>query len=118
MKAQSNNPLPKSIERWKEGEYIYYYNHIDNGVQSEDNEGERYEADFVITKSTEKTEIEKALIKAIIDPELNQKIIDNIEIEGKKSIDIERDYTVTKEIIDEVTAIIKVAEIEPIIIKR
>ena len=106
MKAQSNNPLPTSIVRWKEGEFCYYYNHKDNGKQEEGNEGRRYEAEFVITKSPEKTEIEKALARAILDSEIDQKITGNIEIEGKKAIDIVKTYTVTKEIADKIAAII------------
>jgi len=114
MKAQSNIQLPTSTARWKEGEFCYYYNHKDNGEQKEENEGRRYEAEFVITKSLEKAEMEKSLARAILDIQFDQAVTDNIEIEGKKAIDIVKTYKVTKETADKIAAILTSTPIEGI----
>ena len=45
MKALSNEKIVETV-RWKEGEWAIHINHKDNGVQSEGEEGKRYEADF------------------------------------------------------------------------
>ena len=102
MKAQSNIELPKEPQRWKEGQVIYYFNHIDNGVQKEGEEGRRYEAEFVIAKDGE---IEKALTISLCDPNLSKLIAENIEVERKPSIDVVKEYTITKGVTDKIKAI-------------
>ena len=108
MKSQSNIPLPAVPIRWKEGEFCYYYNHKDNGKQATENEGRRYEADFTIIKAKEitKTDVEKALVRSILDSSLEQKVIDNIEVEGKSAIDIIKTYTITKATSDKIAEIL------------
>lgn len=108
MKSQSNLPLPAVPIRWKEGEWSYYFNHKDNGIQAAENEGRRYEADFTIIKAKEitKTDVEKALVRSILDAPLEQKVIDNIEVEGKSAIDIIKTYTITKATSDKIAEIL------------
>lgn len=111
MKAFSNVPLPPVPERWKAGQYVYYFNHKDNGIQQEEDEGRRYEAEFVITDSTKKTALEKALIRAILDPVLDKYVIDNIEVGSKNAISIVKDYKPDAKIIAEVKDIIESMEL-------
>jgi hypothetical protein len=108
MKAFSNVPLPPVPERWKEGQFAYYFNHKDNGIQKEEDEGRRYEADFTIIKAKEitKADVEKILVRSILDESLEQKVIDNIEVEGKSAIDIIKTYIITKATSDKVAEIL------------
>ena len=99
MKTASNIPIPKSA-RWKEGETVIYVNHVDNGVQPEEQEGRRYEADFTITTSTEIEAQAAALIRMELDPILDQQIIDNIEVDGGEAIKVAKDYKPSKEVVD------------------
>jgi hypothetical protein len=75
MTVQSNFPLPITPQLWKAGQFIYYFNQKDNGIQKPEDEGKRYEADFTIIKAKEITnaDIEKALIGSILDTPLEQK---------------------------------------------
>jgi hypothetical protein len=107
MKAQSNVPLPTTPERWKEGQFAYYFNHKDNGIQKEEDEGRRYEAEFVITDSKEEAALEKALTRAILDPVLDKCVIDNIEVESKDAISLVKDYKPDAKTIAEVKYIIE-----------
>jgi hypothetical protein len=114
MKSQSNIPLPRSPIRWKDGEWSYYFNHKDNGVQKEEDEGRRFEADFTIIKAEKitKADAEKALIRSILDAPLEQKVIDNIEVDGKSAIDVVKTYTVTKTTTDKVASILVASPID------
>lgn len=119
MIAQSNNPLPNTPQRWKDGQFIYYYNHVDNGIQESDDpmlskEGERYMADFTILQSTDDPEIERAITRAMIDPDLNQAVIDNIEVEAKPAIQVVREYKSDALITSKISEILRVAEIMPV----
>ena len=105
MKAKSNIPLPDKINIWKEGQYIYYFNHKDNGIQEEEKEGQRYEADFTISNGETKANIEEALIRSIIDPDLEKCVIDNIEVEGKKAIEVKKTYKITAQMTTQINAI-------------
>lgn len=91
MKTTSNIPQPKSA-RWKEGETVIYVNHVDNGVQSEEQEGMRYEADFTIVKGDIIDDAIYAFTRSQEDPVFDQQVIDNIEVEGKPAIDVIREY--------------------------
>lgn len=116
MKAQSNIPLPNSIQRWKDGQFIYYFNHKDNGIQEKEKEGQRYEADFTISNGETKADIETALIRSIADPVLEKCVIDNIEIEGLNAIEIIKPYKKTQSITNQLNTIFisSPVEIKPI----
>jgi len=105
MKAQSNIPLPDKINRWKEGQFIYYFNHKDNGVQEKEKEGQRYEADFTISDGETKANIETALIRGIADTDLERCVVDNIEVEGKKAIEVKKTYQITAQMTTQINAI-------------
>jgi hypothetical protein len=92
MKAQSNIPLPSTPERWKEGEYIYYVNHKDNGVQTAENAGKRYEADFTIVKELTAENIINSFTRMTSDPAAEQKVVDNIEVGGRPAIEAKPIY--------------------------
>lgn len=77
MKIQSNNPFPQTPQRWDEGRWIYYYNIKDNGPQEE---GSRYEAEFVIIESLEQNAIDEAIARATLASSINQLIVDNIQL--------------------------------------
>jgi hypothetical protein len=94
--------LPKEPQRWKEGQWIYYFNHKDNGIQGEGKEGSRYEADFTITKSLNQPDIEKALIRSMADTDIEKCIVDNIEVEGMKAIEIKKEYKVDPKISNQI----------------
>ena len=91
MKTGSNIPIPKSA-RWKEGETVIYVNHVDNGIQPEEQEGRRYEADFTIVKGDVIDDAIYAFTRSQEDPVFDQQVIDNIEVEGKPAIDVIREY--------------------------
>lgn len=100
MKIYSNTPIPTTPERWKEGQYVIYINHIDNGIQPPDeagmsNEGNRYQADFTILDSLTADEAIFAFSRQLNEPELNNKVIDSIEVDGKSAITVKNKY-VTK----------------------
>lgn len=126
MTAQSNSEFPTALQRWKDGQWVYFYNHKDNGVQPVDDmgmsqEGKRFTADFVIANKVDKTTVTTALIKAIIDPELNQKIIDNIEVDAKPAIEVVKTYkvdAVTTEKIDSILLATPVKSVDGKIITK
>jgi hypothetical protein len=70
MKIQSNIRFSETPQRWDEFHLIYYYNIVEVS--------EGFEADFVVVKSIE--EIDEAITRAFLAPEIDQKIVDNIEI--------------------------------------
>ena len=97
MTATSNNPLPTTPQRWKEGQFIYYFNHVDNGEQITDDpmfskDGERYSAEVTILQSIDDAEIERALTRAMVDPELDLAVINNIEVDAKPAIKCIKEY--------------------------
>lgn len=91
MKTYSNTAI-EEIQQWKEGEYLVSFNHIDNGLQPDGDEGKRYEADFTIVNSLEEAEILRATHRHFHDPELDNNVINNIETEGKNAIEIVKEY--------------------------
>ena len=92
MKTNSNIQFPKTA-RWKDGETVIYVNHKDNGVQTEGEEGKRYEADFTIVKDTDDiTGAIEAFTRMTTDPVQDQLVVDNIEIGGTLAIDIKKEY--------------------------
>lgn len=93
MKATSNNQLPTTPQQWKNGEYIIYVNHKDNGVQPEEKQGGRYEADITIIREQTMEKVIDALTRMIYDPILDQKVIDNIEVNNGSALDIINTYS-------------------------
>jgi len=92
MKTNSSTQFPK-MARWKDGEKVVFVNHVDNGVQPEGDDGRRYEADFTIVKDTDDiTGAIDAFTRMTVDPVQDQLVVDNIEVEGIKAIDIKKDY--------------------------
>lgn len=77
MKTNSSTAFPKSA-RWKEGETVVYVNHVDNGIQPEEQEGKRYEADFTIVKGDIIDDAIYAFTRSQEDPVFDQQVIDNI----------------------------------------
>lgn len=94
MKAYSNVPLSVVSEKWKSGQYAYYFNHKDNGAQSAGEEGRRYEADFTIMDGYSASSAIEALTRKQNDETLEQKVIDNIEVEGRAAITVKINYPV------------------------
>ncbi|MFA5307846.1 MAG: carbohydrate-binding protein [Candidatus Babeliales bacterium] len=86
MTAQSNTEFPAAIQRWKDGQWVYFYNHKDNGVQEEEKAGSRYEADFTILNDLSLDAALTAITRKVNDPDLDQKVIDNIQVNGKEAI--------------------------------
>ena len=91
MNIQSNIPIPE-IQVWKEGQYLVAFNHKDNGLQPDGDEGKRYEAEFTIVNSLDEAEILRATHRHFHDTELEQNVIFNIETEGGNAIDIVKEY--------------------------
>jgi hypothetical protein len=114
MIAQSNNPLPTSPQLWKEGQFIYYFNQKDNGVQKEEEEGRRYTAEVTIIDSLDKPAIERAVTRALADPELDRCVTDNIEVEAKPAIQVVKEYKPDALMTSKISAILATVEIIPI----
>lgn len=91
MKALSNEKIVE-IVRWKEGEWAIHINHKDNGVQPEGEEGRRYEADFTVVTALTAEEAIYAFTRMTSDPSFDQKVIDNIEVNGKPAIETKSTY--------------------------
>ena len=113
MTAQSNLPLPTSPQLWKEGQHIYYFNHKDNGVQKEKEAGRRYTAEFTIIDSLDKPAIERAVTRALADPELDRCVTDNIEVEAKPAIQIVKVYKLDASLTTKISAIMTDVEVMP-----
>jgi hypothetical protein len=92
MKTNSNTAFPTSPTKWKDGEYVVYINHKDNGIQPEGDEGNRYEAEFTISTGIDDASISQAFERHFSDPEHDQKVIDTIEVDGKPAIEIVKTY--------------------------
>ena len=67
-------------------------NQVDNGIQSEGNEGLRYTADFTVVDSLEAADAVNAVTRITADPVMDQKVVDNIEVNGKPAIETKVDY--------------------------
>jgi hypothetical protein len=106
MIAQSNFPLPTSPQLWKEGQHIYYFNQKDNGVQKEEEAGRRYTAELTIIDSLDKPAIERAVTRALADPELDRCVTDNIEVEAKAAIQIIKVYKTDASMTSKISAIL------------
>lgn len=97
MKIYSNYQITNIPQRWKEGEFVIYNNHKDNGVQPPDafgipQDGNRYEAEFTIIKELTAEAAIKAFTRMTYDPVLEQKVVDNIEVNGGSAMDVVVDY--------------------------
>jgi hypothetical protein len=88
MRTHSNNPLPTTPQLWKNDEYIIYVNHKDNGVQPEEKTGQRYEAEITIVREQTMEKVVDALTRMTYDPTLDQKVIDNIEVNGGSALNV------------------------------
>jgi len=67
-------------------------NQVDNGVQPEGEEGKRYTADFTVVDSLEVADAINAVTRITADPVMDQKVVDNIEVNGKPAIETKVDY--------------------------
>ena len=91
MKTQSNIAFPNLL-KWKDGQLVYFYNHADNGVQPEGQEGARYTADMTIVKGDDIDSVINAFTRSEQDEVFNQQVIDNIEVNGKPAIETMKEY--------------------------
>jgi len=67
-------------------------NQQDNGVQPEGLEGNRYTADFTVVDSLEAADAINAVTRMTADPAMDQKVVDNIEVNGKPAIETKVEY--------------------------
>jgi len=80
MKVQSNIPFPVDPQCWKvPGQYVIFYNCIDNGIQKEGDEGKRYEAEMIVVNALDESTIVTAKELNEVEPDMMQRIIDGIE---------------------------------------
>jgi hypothetical protein len=100
MKTESNSQLPFTPQKWKEGQLVVYFNH---DFKTTD-DGDIYSAEFTIVKDLK--DLRFALQRHFIDPELEQLVIDNIEINGVNAIDIQKEYKETPELTETIDKII------------
>ena len=91
MKTYSTIPIESPV-RWKEGEYLVAINHKENPVNSSEDEGKRYEADFTIATGTDEQSVLKAFERSFNDEQHDNKVIDTIEIDGKSAISVVNEY--------------------------
>lgn len=91
MKIQSNIPISES-QKWLNEQFFVAFNHKDNGIQPEGEEGKRYEAEFTIVESLNDAELLRATHRHFRDAELEQQVIDNIEVDGGTAIKVNRTY--------------------------
>lgn len=92
MKIHSNIAFSDVPQRWKAGQWIIFNNHKDNGIQDEESAGSRYEADFTIIKELTAEATILAFTRMTQDPDLEQKVVDTIEVNEGKAIDVVIDY--------------------------
>jgi hypothetical protein len=83
--------------RWKEGEIMIVVNTIDRGYLPTDDpmtdmSGQRYEADFTIVKGNTAEDAVYAFTRMTEEPEFDQMVIDNIEVNGKPAIETVKEY--------------------------
>jgi hypothetical protein len=100
MKTESNSQLPFTPQKWKEGQLVVYFNH---DFKTTD-DGDIYSAEFTIVKDLK--DLRFALQRHFLDPELEQLVIDNIEINGVNAIDIRKEYKETPELTETIDKII------------
>ena len=91
MKTNSNIQFPQ-VQRWKEGQYMVVVNQVDNGIQTDGFEGQRYTADFTIVDSLDAADAVNAVTRITADPVMDQRVVDNIEVNGKPAIETKIDY--------------------------
>ena len=91
MKTNSNIQFPQ-VQRWKEGQYMVVVNQVDNGIQTDGFEGQRYTADFTIVDSLDAADAVNAVTRITADPVMDQMVVDNIEVNGKPAIETKIDY--------------------------
>jgi len=92
MKVLSNNQLPTTPQLWKNDEYVIYVNHKDNGIQPSEKNGQRYEAEVTIVREQTMEKVIDALTRMTYDPTLDQKVIDNIEVNGGSALNVVNIY--------------------------
>jgi hypothetical protein len=115
MIVQSNNPLPTEPQLWKGDQFIYYFNHKDNGVQKEMEEGRRYTAEFTIIDSLDKSAIERAVTRSMMNPELDKCVTDNIEVEGMPAIQVVKMYEPDALLVSKIADIMILVDVDPIL---
>ena len=91
MKTNSDIQFPQ-VQRWKEGQFMVVVNQVDNGIQPQGEEGKRFTADFTITDSLDAADAINAVTRMTADPVMDQKVVDNIEVNGKPAIEAKVDY--------------------------
>ena len=67
-------------------------NQVDNGIQTDGFEGQRYTADFTIVDSLDAADAVNAVTRITADPVMDQLVVDNIEVNGKPAIETRVDY--------------------------
>jgi hypothetical protein len=96
MKTKSNTPIAE-VQRWKEGQWAMAVNAVDHGYlptgdPMTDKSGERYEADFTIVDALNAEEAIFAFTRMTQDPTFDQKVVDNIEVNGRPAIETKPTY--------------------------
>ena len=91
MKTYSTIPIESPV-RWKDGEYLVAINHKENPVNSPEDEGKRFEADFTIATGTDEQSVLKAFERSFNDAQHDQRVIDAIEIDGQSAISVVKEY--------------------------
>ena len=80
MKEYSNVPFPIEPQPWRTpGKWVVFYDQIDNGIQGEGNEGNRYEAEMIVVNDLSDETITAAKELNETDPAAMQRIIDGVE---------------------------------------
>jgi len=90
MKIYSNRPIESQL--WKGQQMLIAINQKENPVISEDDEGKKFEADFTIVDSLTAEDAIYAFTRMTNDVELDQKVINNIEVDGKPAIETKPEY--------------------------
>lgn len=91
MKTYSNNPIP-NVLKWKGEQLFVAVNHKENPVLTEEDEGKRYECEFTVVEKNTADAAIHAFTRMQEDEELDNAVIFNFEIEGKKAIEIKKEY--------------------------
>jgi len=91
MKTNSNIQFPQ-VQRWKDCQFMTVINQVDNGIQPQGEEGKRFTADFTVVDSLEVADAINAVTRITADPVMDQKVVDNIEVNGKPAIETKVDY--------------------------
>ena len=92
MKINSSVPFPVSPLRWKDSEWLIAINQKDNGTQPEETAGSRYEADFTIVRELTAEAAILAFTRMTSDSTFDKQVIENIEVDGGKAIDVVKEY--------------------------